>query len=237
VGLAADEGEQRRLAAMGLEVLAAGALPRAGTRDVALTAQWAAFICLVDDMIDRRGTGLVPGEVEKVTAPLREVLAVGDGVRPAATSVHAVVLRGLWERTAEGMPDRWRERFTEDYTDFLDATEEEVALRRDGVRLSLEPYVRLRRRTITLLPLLDVLERTGHAPWVECGQVSVRLGELRQALADVAGWTGQPGDRPRPAGRLLPGRGPCTGRGLDRRTPPRLHHRRHRPARRPRCAP
>ncbi|MFK4123068.1 terpene synthase family protein [Streptomyces longwoodensis] len=189
VGLAVDEGEQRRLAAMRLDVLAAGALPRAGTRDVALTAQWAAFICLVDDMIDRRGTGPVPGEVEAFTAPLREVLAVGGGVRPAATSVPAVVLRGLWERTAEGMSDRWRERFTEDYTDFLDATEEEVALRREGVRLSLEPYVRLRRRTITLLPLLDVLERTGHAPWAECGQVSVRLGELRQALADVAGWT------------------------------------------------
>ncbi|MFF7801112.1 terpene synthase family protein [Streptomyces olivaceus] len=184
----ADEREQRRLAAMRLEALAAGALPRAGPRDVALTAQWAVFICLVDDMIDRRGMGLVPGEVERFTAPLREVLAVGSGVPPAATSVHAVVLRGLWERTTEGMSARWRERFTEDYTDFLDATEEEMALRRDGVRLAFEPYVRLRRRTITLLPLLDVLERTGRAPWVECGQVSARLGELREALADVAGW-------------------------------------------------
>ncbi|SFN95747.1 hypothetical protein SAMN04487980_104024 [Streptomyces sp. cf124] len=174
---------------MRLEVLAEEALPRAGALDVALTAQWAVFICLVDDMIDRRGMGVVPGAVEKFTAPLRDVLAVGGGAPPAATSVHAVVLRGLWERTAEGMSARWRERFTDDYTDFLDATEEEVALRRNGVRLSFEPYVQLRRRTITLLPLLDVLERTGNAPWVECGQVSARLGELRQVLADVAGWT------------------------------------------------
>ncbi|MYV41895.1 hypothetical protein GT030_24260 [Streptomyces sp. SID1328] len=188
VGLVADEGERRRLAAMRLEALAEGALPQAGTCDVALTAQWAVFICLVDDMIDRRGMGVVPGAVEKFTAPLREVLAVGGGLLPVATSPHAVVLRGLWERTAEGMSARWRERFTEDYTDFLDATEEEVALRRNGVRLSFEPYVQLRRRTITLLPLLDVLERTGNAPWVECGQVSARLGELRRALADVAGW-------------------------------------------------
>ncbi|MGI5365140.1 terpene synthase family protein [Streptomyces iakyrus] len=188
VGLVADEAEQRRLAAMRLEVLAAGALPRAGAQEIALTAQWAVFICLVDDMIDRQSMGLVPGEVETFTAPLREVLAIGGGLLPAATSPHAVVLRGLWERTAEGMSDRWRERFAEDYTDFLNATEEEVALRRHGVQLSLEPYVQLRRRTITLLPLLDVLERTGHAPWVECGQVSARLGELRRALADVAGW-------------------------------------------------
>ncbi|WP_159014333.1 terpene synthase family protein [Streptomyces sp. NRRL WC-3725] len=142
----------------------------------------------MDDKIDRQSMGLVPDEVEKFTAPLRAVLAVGGGLVPAATSVHAVVLRGLWERTAEGMSARWRERFTEDYTDFLDATEEEVALRRNGVRLPFEPYVRLRRRTITLLPLLDVLERTGNAPLGECGQVSARLGELRQSLADVAGW-------------------------------------------------
>ncbi|MFB9535581.1 MULTISPECIES: terpene synthase family protein [Streptomyces] len=189
VGLVGDEVEQRRLAAMRLEALAEGALPRAGAQDVALTAQWAVFICWVDDMIDRRGMGLVAGEVEEFTAPLREVLASGGGLMPAATAApHAAVLRGLWERTTEGMSARWRERFTADYTDYLDATEEEVALRRNGVRLSLEPYVRLRRRTITLLPLLDVLERTGNAPLVECPQVSALLGELRQALADVAGW-------------------------------------------------
>ncbi len=173
---------------MRLEALAEWALPRAGAQDVALTAQWAVFICWVDDLIDRRGMGVVAGEVEELTAPLREILTAGGGLMPAATAPYAAVLRGLWERTAEGMSAQWRERFTADYTDFLDATEEEVALRRHGVRLSLEPYVRLRRRTITLLPLLDVLERTGNAPLVECPQVSARLGELRQALADVAGW-------------------------------------------------
>ncbi|KOV85943.1 hypothetical protein ADL01_07860 [Streptomyces sp. NRRL WC-3618] len=188
VGLVVDEGEERRLAAMRLEVLAEGALPQARAQDVALTAQWAVFICLVDDLIDRRGLGLLPGEVEEFTAPLRAVLAADAGLPPTATSTHAVVLRGLWERTAEGMSALWKERFTADYTDFLDATEEESALRRHGVQLLFEPYVRLRRRTITLLPLLDVLERTGNAPLVECSQVSARLGELRQALADVAGW-------------------------------------------------
>lgn len=188
MGLVVDEGEERRLAAMRLEVLAEGALPWARAQDVALTAQWVVFICLVDDLIDRRGLGLVPGEVEEFTAPLREALAAGGGLLPATRSPHAAVLRGLWERTAEGMSAGWRERFTADYTDFLDATEQEAALRRNGVRLSLEPYVRLRRRTITLLPLLDVLERTGNAPLVECLQVSTRLCDLRQALADVAGW-------------------------------------------------
>lgn len=219
---------------------------------MALTAQWAVFICWVDDMIDRRGMGLVAGEVEEFTAPLREVLASGGGLMPAATAApHAAVLRGLWERTTEGMSARWRERFTADYTDFLDATEEEVALRRNGVRLPLEPYVRLRRRTITLLPLLDVLERTGNAPLVECPQVSALLGELRQALADVAGWANDLASAAddaaagqdnlvtvlaRQDGCSLPA-GRARAAGMVMRPPQRLPHRRHRSAHGPRRAP
>ncbi|MGW7328280.1 terpene synthase family protein [Streptomyces sp. NPDC054840] len=155
---------------------------------MALTAQWAVFICCVDDLVDRGGLGTVPGEVEEFTAPLREVLAGGGGPPPARRPAYARVLQELWAHTSAGMPAQWKERFTADYTDFLDATEEEVALRRDGVRLTVAQYVRLRRRTITLLPLLDVLERTGDAPMVECEQVGDRLGELRRAVADIAGW-------------------------------------------------
>lgn len=186
-GLIADAREERRLAAMRLEVLASGALPGGEVEDVALAAQWAAFICWVDDHIDRRGLGAVPGELERFTGPLRRVLSSG-GELSAGTAPHAVVLAQLWERTAPGMPARWQTRFVADYTDFLDATEEEVALRRAGARLRLADYLRLRRRTITLLPMLDVLERAGHALLVETPQTDSGLRDLRWAVADVAGW-------------------------------------------------
>ena len=186
-GLVADTCGERRLAAMQLEVLASGALPQGNLADVALTAQWAAFICWVDDHIDRRSLGSVPGELEQFTAPLRHVLAPGKELS-TVTAPHAMVLARLWERTAEGMSTRWCERFTVDYTDFLDATEEEVTLRRAGARLALAAYLELRRRTITLLPMLDVLERTGHAHLVESPQVDAQLRDLRWAVADVVGW-------------------------------------------------
>lgn len=186
-GLVADACQQSRLAAMRLEVLANGALPGGEVADVALAAQWAAFICWVDDHIDRRGLGVVPGELERFTRPLRRVLCSG-GELSTVTAPHAVVLAQLWERTAPGMPARWRTRFVADYTDFLDATEEEVVLRRAGARLGLVDYLRLRRRTITLLPMLDVLERTGHALLVETPQAASGLRDLRWAVADVAGW-------------------------------------------------
>jgi hypothetical protein len=186
-GMVVDARGERRLVSMRLDVLAGGALPGAGAADVELAMRWAAFICWVDDEIDRRGLGSVPGELERFTGPLRGVLAPGTGPAGGA-GAHAVALAGLWERTATGTPARWRERFTADYTDFLDACEQEAALRRDGVRLPLDGYLGLRRRTITLLPMLDVLERIGSAPLVEHARVDAQLRDLRRAVADVAGW-------------------------------------------------
>ncbi|MEU3048815.1 terpene synthase family protein [Streptomyces sp. NPDC006984] len=81
-------------------------------------------------------------------APLRQVLVSGTDDH-AADAPHAVVLAGLWERTARGMSDRWRRHFAADYGDFLDAFEQEAALRRSRARLSLADYTALRRRTIT----------------------------------------------------------------------------------------
>jgi hypothetical protein len=185
-GLIVGARAERRLLAMRLEVLAARALPRADAANVALTAQWAAFICWVDDHIDHQGLGSGPGELERFTAPLRQVLTPGGQSPP--TVPHAVVLSNLWRRTAPGMSDRWGARFTCAYNDFLDASEQEVALRRSGVRLPLAQYVRLRRRTITLLPMLAVLERTGHAPMVDGHGIEVGLRDLGGAVADVAGW-------------------------------------------------
>lgn len=186
-GLVVDAREEQRLVAMRLDLLAQEALPHRDVADVALTARWAAFICWVDDQIDRRGLGSAPGELEGFTEPLRRVLAPG-AESSVAGPPHAAVLAGLWEQTAAGMSAGWRRRFIADYTDFLGACEQETALRRSEVRLSLGDYLALRRRTITLLPMLDILERTGHAPLVEDPRVEARLTDLRWAVADVAGW-------------------------------------------------
>ncbi|WP_314249796.1 terpene synthase family protein [Streptomyces kutzneri] len=185
-GVVSDADGERRLAAMRLEVLAGGALPHSTAADVALTAQWAAFICWVDDEIDRRGMGTQAGDLEGFTAPLRRVLTAGG--EPATPGRHAGVLTQLLERTDPGQRGQWRKRFAAHYTDFLDATEEEVALRRAGTHLSPAAYVKLRRRTITVLPMLDVLERTGHTALVEDPGVDTELTDLRLAAADIAGW-------------------------------------------------
>ncbi|MFD6185934.1 terpene synthase family protein [Streptomyces goshikiensis] len=185
-GVINDAEGEHRLAAMRLEVLAAGAIPHSSAADLALTAQWAAFICWIDDEIDRRNLGSQPGELEKFTAPLRHVLTAGP--EPTPPQQHARVLAQLLKRTDPGPPEQWRKRFAAHYTDFLDATEDEVALRRAGTPLSPPAYIALRRRTITVLPMLDVLERTGHTALVGDPSVDTELSDLRSAAADIAGW-------------------------------------------------
>ncbi|MGW0552043.1 terpene synthase family protein [Streptomyces altiplanensis] len=186
-GLITDGPQERRFRAMRLEVLSCGALLRAGRADVVLMAQWAAFICWVDDRIDREGLRASPGELEHFIASLRQGLAPGAVISPALAS-HGAVLRLLWERTVVGTGMRWQERFRADYLDFLDATEQEVSLRRAGARLSLLQYLRLRRRTITVLPMLDIVERAGRTFLAEGPLVDGPLRRLRWAVADIAGW-------------------------------------------------
>lgn len=187
-GVVGDTAAERRLAAMRLEKLACAALPHSPAADVVLTVQWTAFVCWVDDEIDRQGLGSRPEALLDFTASLRHALTGRRRGGGTVAGRHAGVLARLVERTDPGRQGRWRERFAAHYTDFLDATEEEVALRRAGTRLQLGAYVGLRRRTITMLPLLDVLERTGRTVLAEDPGVDAELSEIREAAADIAGW-------------------------------------------------
>ncbi|MEU8465812.1 terpene synthase family protein [Streptomyces sp. NPDC029003] len=183
--LVAGPKEEQRLAAMGLERFAALILAGAGEEDVALTAQWAAFICLVDDEFDR-GALARPEQVRAMADGLVRVL---EGEQPAAGVPAEAALADLWTRTAHRGPAQWRARFVADYTDFARASREEADVRRAGTLLPLDGYLALRRRTITLLPMADVLECTAHAPMPGNPALWPALAALRLAAADVAGWS------------------------------------------------
>ncbi|MFF7655721.1 terpene synthase family protein [Streptomyces sp. NPDC007983] len=190
VGLAGSASEQQRLAAMGLDVLAERMVPTADETDVALTAQWSAFICLIDDYFDRDSRGTSASRAESVLQRLLSVLA-GEEPQPDSTGPE-VALADLWRRTAPRMSPRWRDRFIADYTDFSRATCEEAVHRERCHQLPLDSYVALRRRTITLLPMTDIVECTAAAPSPELPEQCVegaRLRALRCAGADVVGWT------------------------------------------------
>ncbi|MDH6128327.1 terpene synthase family protein [Kitasatospora sp. GP82] len=187
VGLISGLCEEERLTAMRLGAFAALIVPQAAAVDTELTAQWAAFVCLVDDQLDRSEFGTRPDEVGAMFGRLLGVLTEDGPVRHE-TGVEAA-LADLWRRTAPRMSAAWRARFVADYRDFAQATRREAEARRDHVRLSLDDYLVQRRSTITALPMADIVECTADASWPGLLPRETRVRALRLAAADVAGWT------------------------------------------------
>ncbi|MEU5281528.1 FAD-binding protein [Streptomyces asoensis] len=173
---------------MGHGRMAGWLAPGASAAELALLAQWGAFVAAVDDGFDRHGRS--PQQVRAVLDQLLGVLADGDGTTypaSAAPVVHA--LADLWERTRIAARPGWRRRFLALYEDFADATCTEMRLRAAGEHLGLDDYLALRRRTITVLPVLAVVERALPA--------AGELDGLRDAAADIVAWTNDLRSAPR----------------------------------------
>ncbi|WP_333772584.1 terpene synthase family protein [Streptomyces sp. IBSBF 3136] len=173
---------------MGHGRLAGWLAPGAAPAELALLAQWGAFIALVDDGFDRHGQS--PEQARAVLYQLLDVLGAADGTRyPASAAPVVRALADLWERTRIAARPGWRQRFLALYRDFAEATVTELRLRTRGERLGLHDYVALRRRTITVLPVLAVVERALPA--------AADLDGLREAAADIVAWANDLRSAPR----------------------------------------
>ena len=186
-GLVTGDRGARRLAAMGLVKLATYVLPTSTRDDLVLMAQWFAFICLVDDGFDLSPAGQRP---EAVRALMRRLLAVltEDHAKPGPECPAGAALTDLWQRTARSAARSWRDRFIANYADFADASHEEACIREARTSLDFTTYLRLRSRTITLLPALDIAERLCGIDLTDEWRDHDLVGRLRLAVVDAIGW-------------------------------------------------
>ncbi|MFJ1767883.1 FAD-binding protein [Amycolatopsis sp. NPDC088138] len=184
-GLVTDDTGARRLARQGQGRLAGWLAAEAGPPELALLAQWGAFIAVVDDEFDQHGAPL-----EQAKVLLGQLLDVLDGASGIGHPVAAVrALGDLWPRTTASAVPGWAARFRERYRQFAEATCTELRLRHSGKRQGLTEYLALRRHTITALPVLDLVERAlPDAPALE---------ELREITADIIAWTNDLGSAQR----------------------------------------
>ncbi|MDV9187002.1 prenyltransferase/squalene oxidase repeat-containing protein [Streptomyces sp. SR27] len=174
----AEDSAVRRLARMGHGRMAGLVAPGAAPGDLELLACWGAFITLVDDGFDRPGGVSSAAEARAVLDPL---VAVVTGEGTAVRTPAVVALRDLWQRTTVGTEPAWCERFATAYASFAEATCQELRWREEGYTPSVEEYVRLRRLTITVTPLLLVALRPLWTPSA--------TEELYGVCADVVAWT------------------------------------------------
>ncbi|GAQ72981.1 putative FAD-linked oxidoreductase YvdP [Streptomyces turgidiscabies] len=165
---------------MGHGRMAGLTVPSASPAELGLLACWGAFITLVDDGFDRHPGPISAAQVRAVLDPLVAVVS-GTGAGAAGDTPVVAALEELWERTCVGTEPGWRARFAACYASFADATVQEARWGETGHTPSREEYVRLRRRTITVSPLLLVAERLAGAwPSTEV---------LHEVCADVVAWT------------------------------------------------
>ncbi|MCX4774977.1 hypothetical protein OG322_40570 [Streptomyces sp. NBC_01260] len=180
-GLVGDAAQARRLAGMGHGRMAGFVAPAGSSAELEVLACWGAFITLVDDGFDQGGEHASVSEVRAVLDPLVEVLKGTTGARAGCDAPAVAALEDLWRRTVVGTAPGWCARFAASYASFAKATCEEARWRQESYTPSVAEYIAVRRRTITVAPLLLVSERLLDA-WP---QAEV----LHDVCSDAVAWT------------------------------------------------
>ncbi|MFD4867843.1 terpene synthase family protein [Streptomyces sp. NPDC058412] len=185
-GLVTTEAGEAHLEAIGLCRWASYVLPGCGAREQALMAQWAAFVCLVDDAFDAHPSAQ---RHDAAGTLMPTLLGVLETARPPTAHASPAVkaLADLWRRTGQAASGAWRERFIARYTEFAEASVEEAQVRESGTLLDLPAYLGIRHRSITMLPLVEVSEQLCGSTLTDFWRGHEGVHRLRQAaVAAVA---------------------------------------------------
>ncbi|RLV08590.1 terpene cyclase [Streptomyces griseocarneus] len=162
-GLVTREAAGRRFERADFGRLAAVVYPTADGPRLELTADWIAWLFLVDDQLDDGAVGRTPASARAAVEDMRALLeAPGGGARPDAPPA-LCSLADLWARTAVGTTPHWRRRFARHLGAYLATTSTwEAGNRAAGVVPDEETYVVNRRHTGAIyvcMDLIDVVER------------------------------------------------------------------------------
>jgi hypothetical protein len=158
---------------------------------------WGAFIALVDDGFDQGPEQDGSAEVRQLMDQLLAVLSEdedGYGAPLDAAPPAVRALADLWPRTVAGTRHGWPAQFIRRYRQFAEATVVEAELRESNERISLRRYLELRRHTITVLPVLELVERFLPAD-------GGLLDGLRDIVADTIAWVNDLASAPRELAR------------------------------------
>ncbi|EFG04911.1 terpene synthase family protein [Streptomyces clavuligerus] len=175
--------ERANLSGMGLHHYALAVVSRRELEPVALVAQFAALVCLLDDAFDR--PGVQADEVAALAGGLRAVL---DGTAEQGRGPFEHALNDLVTRVGGEADGSWLTRFTAGFADLLDACVEEVRVRANGEVLALGARMALRRRTSAVVPALHILEAAEGIRLPGAVETLDAAGDMHRALADAIGF-------------------------------------------------
>ncbi|MFF1411217.1 terpene cyclase [Streptomyces sp. NPDC058289] len=151
--------------------------PMATGVDLDLVSDWMGWILVFDDMFDGP-LGRDPARCRTVVERMISILHRGAD---PATEPLSPVERGfadLWERSTAGMSVQWRARAAQNYESYFISYVHEAVGRERGRIPGLEEFLLIRRSSVALDIVFDLLERVAG---FEVPLVALRSPELRTA--------------------------------------------------------
>jgi hypothetical protein len=161
--------------------------PTANESDLALVADWFAWLFLLDDQLD---DGLLGRDTDRTGELMGAIFNVLDGLgaRPGAPSI-VTSLDDLWRRTVPTTSPAWRRRFVGHVVAGGVAASWEANNRVRGTIPDEESYVENRRHTGAIYVCMDLIEIVEHLDVAAEVYDSAPFARVLDAACDVVCWT------------------------------------------------
>jgi len=157
--------------------------PRPGEeKDLDLQLDINGWYFLLDDSFELPAGQSIDGSLA-VCRELIEFLHCGT-THSAVTSPIAAAFTDIWRRERAGMSHLWRQRAAANWADYLTGNLAEEADRQVGTALDPERYLRVRRRSVGVQPLLDLRECAGPFEVPLLGWCSSHLLDMRTSTIE-----------------------------------------------------
>jgi pentalenene synthase len=159
LSLITTESAAQRHATGNYAELAALFYPQASGKDLDLGVDLMSWFFLFDDLFDGP-RGQDPAAAQELTDAVAAAL---DGPLPDCSPPIAHGFADVWRRSRQGMSPDWEARSMRNWRNYFSGYVEEASSRYHDLPIdSSGEYMALRRRTIGVLPTVDLAERTQH---------------------------------------------------------------------------
>lgn len=170
---------------IGCGTCAAACFPDATEAVVQLAADQISFLFLFDDLYPEGAFRLDPNGLRAALRPYADIVAGRTG-SPRPKTAYARALADLVERAVAAAPAFWRARYAESFEAYCEGCVLEAEARLEGVAPSLQAYLELRRGSIGMSPMFDLMELTHGVFLSEAEFASPTVARLRELGADLS---------------------------------------------------
>lgn len=180
----AQPTELKRFERIGCGTCAAACFPDAPEDVIQLAADQISFLFLFDDLYPEGLYRHDPDALRLALQPFIDLVA-GKGDKGHSTA-YAKALADLVSRAAQKAPSFWRRRYAASFQEYCDGCVLEARYRLQNQTPTLNAYLELRRGSIGMSPMFDVMELTHGVFLSEAQFASSAATKLRQLGADLS---------------------------------------------------